>query len=43
LLNLNRLVESVDKRDLTVVIDELARAFAGTGTDLQAIIDSGTP
>ena len=41
LLNLNRLVESVDKRDLTVVIDELGAAFAGSGRDLQAIIDSG--
>jgi len=41
LLNLNRLVQSVDKRDLTVVIDQLGAAFAGTGPNLQAIIDSG--
>ena len=41
LLNLNRLVESVDKRDLTVVIDELGAAFAGSGPDLQA--DASTP
>ncbi|HET7734389.1 MAG TPA: MlaD family protein [Nocardioidaceae bacterium] len=41
LLNLNRLVESVDKRDLVVVIDELGAAFAGTGPDLQRILDSG--
>jgi phospholipid/cholesterol/gamma-HCH transport system substrate-binding protein len=41
LLNLNRLVQSVDKRDLTVVIDELGAAFAGSGRSLQAIIDSG--
>ena len=41
LLNLNRLVESVDKRDLVVVIDELGAAFSGTGRDLQRILDSG--
>lgn len=41
LLNLNRLVESVDKRDLVVVIDELGAAFGGTGRDLQRILDSG--
>ena len=41
LLNLNRLVESVDKRDLVVVIDELGAAFAGTGRDLQRMLDSG--
>lgn len=41
LLNLNRLVESVDKRDLTIVIDELGAAFAGSGRDLQRLLDSG--
>lgn len=41
LLNLDRLVESVDKRDLATVIDELGTAFAGTGPDLQRLIDSG--
>jgi phospholipid/cholesterol/gamma-HCH transport system substrate-binding protein len=41
LLNLDRLVESVDRRDLSTVIDELGRAFAGTGPDLQRLIDSG--
>jgi phospholipid/cholesterol/gamma-HCH transport system substrate-binding protein len=41
LLNLDRLVQSVDKRDLAVVIDQLGAAFAGSGRDLQAIIDSG--
>jgi phospholipid/cholesterol/gamma-HCH transport system substrate-binding protein len=41
LLNLDRLVRSVDKRDLAVVIDELGAAFAGTGRDLQRILDSG--
>ena len=41
LLNLDRLVNSVDKRDLVVVIDEMGRAFAGTGPDLQRLLDSG--
>lgn len=41
LLNLNRLVESVDKRDLVVVIDELGAAFSGSGRDLQRLLDSG--
>lgn len=41
LLNLNRLVESVDKRDLTIVIDELGAAFAGSGRDLRRLLDSG--
>ncbi|HEX7189576.1 MAG TPA: MlaD family protein [Actinomycetes bacterium] len=41
LLNLNRLVESVDKRDLIVVIDELGSAFEGGGRDLQRLLDSG--
>jgi phospholipid/cholesterol/gamma-HCH transport system substrate-binding protein len=41
LLNLNRLVNSVDKRDLAVVIDQLGAAFTDSGRDLQAIIDSG--
>lgn len=41
LLNLDRLVESVDKRDLVVVIDELGAAFSGSGRDLQRLLDSG--
>jgi phospholipid/cholesterol/gamma-HCH transport system substrate-binding protein len=41
LLNLNRLVQSVGKRDLTVVIDELGAAFTGSGRDLQQLLDSG--
>jgi phospholipid/cholesterol/gamma-HCH transport system substrate-binding protein len=41
LLNLNRLVESVDKQDLVVVIDELGAAFYETGRDLQRLLDSG--
>jgi phospholipid/cholesterol/gamma-HCH transport system substrate-binding protein len=41
LLNLDRLVGSVDRADLATVIDELGRAFAGSGKDLQTIIDAG--
>jgi len=41
LLNLDRLVRSVDKRDLAVVIDELGTAFGGSGRDLQRLLDSG--
>ena len=41
LLNLDRLVNSVDKQDLTVVIDELGKAFTATGPDLQRLLDSG--
>jgi phospholipid/cholesterol/gamma-HCH transport system substrate-binding protein len=41
LLNLDRLVRSVDKRDLVVVIDELGTGFEGTGRDLQRLLDSG--
>jgi phospholipid/cholesterol/gamma-HCH transport system substrate-binding protein len=41
LLNLDRLVGSVDKQDLSVVIDELGTAFNGTGADLQRLLDSG--
>lgn len=41
LLNLDRLVRSVDHRDLTVVIDEMGKAFAGSDQSLQRILDSG--
>jgi phospholipid/cholesterol/gamma-HCH transport system substrate-binding protein len=41
LVNLDRLVNSVDRRDLTTVVDQLDAAFAGTGPDLQRLIDSG--
>ena len=41
LLDLNRLVSSVDKADLVTVIDELGDAFSGTGPDLQRLLDSG--
>lgn len=40
LLNLNRLVQSVDLGDLTVVIDELGKAFEGSETALQRILDA---
>jgi phospholipid/cholesterol/gamma-HCH transport system substrate-binding protein len=41
MLNLDKLVTSVDQRDLSVVIDELGKAFSGTGDDLQRLLDSG--
>jgi phospholipid/cholesterol/gamma-HCH transport system substrate-binding protein len=41
LLNLDKLVGSVDQRDLSVVIDELGKAFSGTGEALQQMLDSG--
>jgi phospholipid/cholesterol/gamma-HCH transport system substrate-binding protein len=41
LLNLDRLVNSVDREDLVTVIDEMGAAFGGTGPDLQRMIDSG--
>jgi phospholipid/cholesterol/gamma-HCH transport system substrate-binding protein len=41
LLNLDKLVTSVDQKDLSVVIDELGKAFTGTGEDLQRLLDNG--
>lgn len=41
LLDFDRTVESVDKRDLRVVVDELGKAFADGGSDLQRMLDSG--
>ncbi len=41
LTNMDRLVNSVDQQDLTVVIDELNKAFAGSGPDLARLIESG--
>ena len=41
MLNLDRLVNSVDRTDLGVVIDELGAAFQGTGPALQRLVDSG--
>ncbi|GAA2605853.1 MCE family protein [Actinomadura fulvescens] len=39
LRNVNALVESVDPKDLGTIVDELDKAFAGSGTDLQKILD----
>lgn len=41
LLDLDHTVNSVDKRDLRVVVDELGKAFADGGEDLQLLLDSG--
>ena len=41
LANLSTTVESVDKEALKTTVDEFAKAFAGTGEDLQRLIDSG--
>ena len=41
LTHLSETVESVNKDDLKTTVDELGAAFAGTGEDLQTIIDSG--
>ncbi|MDT0468981.1 MlaD family protein [Streptomyces gibsoniae] len=40
-LSLDRLVNSVGKDDLRVTVDELGRAFAGTGPNLSRLVDSG--
>ncbi|HEY3502546.1 MAG TPA: MlaD family protein [Actinocatenispora sp.] len=40
LVNLDKLIGSVDTQDLQVVIDELGRAFEGSEDSLQRIIDS---
>lgn len=40
-LSLDRLVNSVDKKDLRVSVDELGKAFSGTGPDLSRLVDSG--
>ena len=41
LLHLNNTVQSVNQKQLGIVIDELGTAFAGGGTDLQRLLDSG--
>ncbi|MCW2765222.1 MAG: virulence factor Mce family protein [Nocardioides sp.] len=41
LAHLSDTVESVDKQALSTTISELGQAFAGTGPDLQRIIDTG--
>ncbi|MFJ9862867.1 MCE family protein [Streptomyces sp. NPDC101165] len=40
-LSLDRLVNSVGKDDLRTTVDELGKAFAGTGPDLSRLVDSG--
>ncbi|MET9426457.1 MULTISPECIES: MlaD family protein [unclassified Streptomyces] len=40
-LSLDRLVNSVGKEDLRVTVDELGKAFAGTGPELSRLVDSG--
>jgi phospholipid/cholesterol/gamma-HCH transport system substrate-binding protein len=41
LTHLSETVESVNQDDLKTTVDELGAAFAGTGQDLQRIIDTG--
>lgn len=41
LLDLDKTVTSVDRRDLQVVVDELGKGFADGGQDLQRLLDSG--
>ena len=41
LLDLDQTVNSVDKQDLRIVVDELGKGFADGGQDLQRLIDSG--
>jgi phospholipid/cholesterol/gamma-HCH transport system substrate-binding protein len=41
LTHLSQTVESVNQADLKTTVDELGAAFAGTGEDLQTIIDTG--
>lgn len=41
LLDTSRLVRSVDEQDLVTVVDELGKAFAGGGRDLQRLLDAG--
>jgi phospholipid/cholesterol/gamma-HCH transport system substrate-binding protein len=41
LVNLDRLVNSIDTRDVGVVLDELGKAFQGSGDSLQRLVDAG--
>jgi phospholipid/cholesterol/gamma-HCH transport system substrate-binding protein len=41
LTHLSQTVESVNDQDLKTTVDELGKAFAGTGPDLRRIIDTG--
>ncbi|MGP3952866.1 MCE family protein [Streptomyces sp. 7N604] len=38
---LDRFVQSVDKKDLKITVDELGKAFAGTGPHMSRMVDSG--
>ncbi|MCL8010321.1 MlaD family protein [Streptomyces sp. AS02] len=40
-LSLDRLVNSVGRKDLRVTVDELDKAFAGTGPSLSRLVNSG--
>ena len=42
LVELNRFVSSVDKRDLQIVVRELGTMFADTGVPLQRLLDNGS-
>lgn len=39
--SLDRLVQSVGKKDLQITVDELGKAFSGTGPHLSRLVDSG--
>ncbi|WP_328726565.1 MlaD family protein [Streptomyces sp. NBC_00259] len=39
--SLDKLVNSVGKEDLRITVDELGKAFAGTGPELSRLVDSG--
>lgn len=41
LLDVDRLVRSVDRDDLRTTVEELGKTFANGGTDLQRLIDAG--
>jgi phospholipid/cholesterol/gamma-HCH transport system substrate-binding protein len=41
LLNMDKLVGSIDQENLRIVVDELGQAFAGAGDDLGRLIDNG--
>jgi phospholipid/cholesterol/gamma-HCH transport system substrate-binding protein len=41
IVNLDRLVRSVDLADVAIVLDELAKGFSSSGEDLQRLIDAG--
>jgi phospholipid/cholesterol/gamma-HCH transport system substrate-binding protein len=40
-VNLDRFVRSIDTADVTVVLEELGKAFEGSGDDLQRLVDAG--